>query len=237
MKKYFSIFLVTLLVAAVSSCSSNSGFKAGDVFTHTSAPTNNDYHNPVKMLLIFQDNNDVILGFESSDRINFPVGFGKFDSETGRISFSSTEDRNRNVSLFYDGDINFDIVHSTGDEIKVSTDNKKIGKFLEDGSMTRGSSIELSDKLVGDTWGDSEGITINFTTPTTAAIQEGDETKYIGYMLVGNSIAIKTGDNLSDETVIGTLSADGQSMRVRRSGLDPSTFDYVELVRLTPRNK
>lgn len=237
MKKYFSIFLVTLLVAAVSSCSSNSGFKAGDVFTHTSAPINDDYPNPVKMLLIFQDNNDVILGFESSDRINFPVGFGKFDPETGNISFSSTEDRNRNVSFFYSGDINIKIVRSAGDEIKVSTDNPEIGAFLEDGVMKRGSSIELSDKLVGDTWGDNEDITIKFTTPTTAAIQEWDGTKYIGYMLVGNSIAIKTGDNLSDETVIGTLSADGQSMRVRRSGLDPSTFDYVELVRLTPGRK
>lgn len=229
MKKYFSIFLVTLLVAALSSCSSNSGFKAGDVFTHTSAPTNNDYHNPVKMLLIFQDNNDVILGFESSDRINFPVGFGKLNPETGRISFPSAEDRNRNVSLFYNGDINFDIVRSTGDQIKVSTDSKKIGKFLEDGSMTRGSSIELSDKLVGDTWGYGESV-INFITPTTAVL---DENKYVGYMLIGNSIAIKSGDNLSDETVIGTLSADGQSMRVRRSGLDPSTFEFFELRKMS----
>jgi hypothetical protein len=230
MKKYFSIFLVTLLVAAVSSCSSNSGFKAGDVFTHTSAPINDDYPNPVKMLLIFQDNNDVILGFESSDRINFPVGFGKFDPESGNISFSSTEDRNRNVSFFYSGDINIKIVRSAADEIKVSTDNPEIGAFLEDGVMKRGSSIELSDKLVGSTWGDDEGYTVKFTTPTTAFMSGGD---YVGYMLVGNSIAVKTGDNLSDETVIGTLSADGQSMRVRRSGLAPSTFEYIEIRKLS----
>lgn len=229
MKKCFPI-IFAVLAMALASCTSDNGFKAGDVFTHTSAPINDDYPNPVKMLLIFQDNNDVILGFESSDRINFPVGFGKFDPATGNISFSSTEERNRNVSLFYSGDINIKIVRSAGDEINVSTDNPKIGAFLEDGVMKRSASIELSDKLVGSTWGDDEGYTVKFTTPTTAFISGGD---YVGYMLVGNSIAVKTGDNLSDETVIGTLSADGRSMRVRRSGLAPSTFEYVELRKLT----
>lgn len=228
MKKFVSVIFAGIAIA-LASCSSSVEFKAGDVFTHTSASINDNYPNSVKILLIFQDNNDVILGFESSDRINFPVGFGKLNPETGRISFSSTEDRNRNVSLFYGGDINIDIIRSMKDEIKVSTDNSKIGMFLEDGLMTRGSSIELSDKLVGETWGDETGNLVTFTTPTTAALSDDG---YVGYMLVGNSIAVKTGDNLSDETMIGTLSADGQSMRVHRSGLDHSSFDYVQLRKL-----
>jgi len=181
---------------------------------------------------VFTSPSDVIWLFGTPNGHVFPVGFGKYNSSTGEIKFSSSEKLHKNISLYY-GEYDFDIVFlidfenetaklkSSGDE----TNDNFLKQFYNKGMWFLLSknkySFEPNGNMVGSRWeyNTSDGKAVfNFKTWNEVVIIE-DRVISVPYCCFGNMVCIKSGDNLVDENLIGFFY--GNELTLRREGLVP----------------
>lgn len=230
-------FILSFFVLLLTSCG-DSGIQPGDTFSSEKNVDFEGHDCKVKTSLIFQPDNEVILALASTDGMPFPIGFGKYNPDNGEISFRANEERNREVMIFKDEDIVLKTSPAADGGLKVMTDDRFLSQLMgiEVEMKKEPQSTTLSDKLVGKTYYDESEYAITefqFVTPTklyskTTYLDDGDSReRYIGYMLIDNTIAIKTGDNLDDENIIGIVSGNGNTISGHRDGIDPGDDIYI----------
>lgn len=155
----------------------------------------------------------------------FPVGFGKYNASTGDVTFSSSNKLHNKISLYYG--VQAIVFHI--DRIKRTARCKyeDINRFYNSGnefSIAREKrKLMPSKKLVGSKWKTEDGeYEIYFKTVNEALLRytpapEGDS-RPMAYVCIGNMIAIKSGDNIDDENLIGNI-VNGNEATICREGL------------------
>lgn len=199
----------------------------------------------VKSYFAFLSNNKVLWLLETPNGNPFPVGLGnyKYENNICKLSYIASNPLHQEISMYrVDNDIEFYITIDNNISILSKSDDPFL--FDEKEYILKKHNIHFkpSSSLVNQTWCFDKGTKpcITFKNEYEALIEEDYYTSSVLYFCLDNEqggyIAIKDGDNLSDETLIGTwrteysksynsdLMKDIESyfseMRVHREGLD-----------------
>ena len=178
----------------------------------------------VTSFFVFTSQTEVIWLFETPRNYMFPVGVGAYNSQNHTIVFSHTILVHKRISLYY-GDETIKFEFSVGPNndasLRLSNDDKYLKPFYNDGGLCNLTkekyTIQPNSNLIGTSWGyDIEGERgfIYFKSKYEVLI-DGEPHLYVSF---GNNVFIKSGDNLSDENLVGSVN--GNEMIVHRDGLD-----------------
>lgn len=225
------ILLFAVLLASVTA------IQAQVLFPSTHSITNKVFGDAeideIKSYFLFTNGNNVIWCLESHDNYIYPIGFGLYDKAKSTLTFSNTNNLNKKISIYYSGSVVFKVKKVNGSlNLKLISDDGEIWKLLGDTSnwiaLTKENyTLKPSNKLVGKGYrgeisGEIEGETISifFKSPTEAIIDGATR----GYICIGNSVGIKSGDNPFGECVVGKIV--GNELHLQRSGLTPERNNY-----------
>lgn len=190
-------------------------------------------HTPAGSLstfFVFTSKTDVVWLFGTPFGNYFPVGFGKYNPSTNNVTFSASHKLHKPIALYYNvKDIVFNIdrkrktaVHKAGDKL--------LDRFYNDGNsftiVKENFKLTPNSKLVGSTWKlKDDEFEIFFKTWNEVVLRGGEDGEISrAYVCIGNMIAIKSGDNIDDENLIGTIQNDNE-VTLCREGVDPNKHD------------
>ena len=179
---------------------------------------------------IFNSANDVIWCLESSDGYIFPIAFGSCNFSSHNMVF------NQSISsfyAFYGGPIRFSIYEKTGG-LEISTNNEYVDEILDNGiALLRKCDYTLSPSknLVGSSWkyedyNTNEKLVMYFKS-TTEVLLDGEPR---GYILIGNTVGILTGDNPAKRAFVGKYY--DRKMNIHRSGYTKREYPWYEFDRM-----
>jgi len=201
----------------------------------------------VKSYFVFLSNNEALWLLETPNGNTFPVGLGiyRHENNTCKLSYLASNPLHQKISMYYgDNDIDFYITIDNNANISILSNSNDPFLFDEKAYVLKKHKIHFkpSSSLVNQTWGVDIGEKpcITFKTEYEALIEESDYTSSVLYFCLDNEqggyIAIKSGDNLSDENLIGTwrtgykkiynsdlmkeIESYFSEMRMHREGLD-----------------
>ena len=174
--------------------------------------------------LIFVTPQEVIWAMDVNG-VPCPVAFGTYSDVDKKILFSSSEDRNRNISLLKRcGDISFvltpddsglNITYEGIDNDHMTKLGLAYGDNLESTFTKDGTAIIPQSSLSGSLMSGS-GVSFRFDSPTGLYIDKFDEKH--GYILYNGRLGITSGDNLYDEFLTGSYN--GSEITLKRSSID-----------------
>lgn len=198
--------------------------EAGETWSYTKHTSDGS----VSTFFVFTSNTDVVWLFGTPFGNYFPVGFGKYNSSTNNVTFSASHKLHTPIALYYSGeDIIFNIdrikkigIHKAG--------KKWLDRFYNEGdwfTITKENfKLAPSRKLVGSTWKtideEKEKDEVYFKTWNEVMLKFGEEERTMAYVCIGDMIAIKSGDTIDDENLIGIIQ-NGNEVTLCREGLNP----------------
>ena len=247
-----SLSLFAIAIAGIVFVLTNQHINTGTAYSYSQYVRDGDIGYNVKNYFIFlnpkeYDGIEVIwLMSTPQDRL-FPVGFCRgmskgvrdnfnrdikgiyqFKVNNGNYSFIvSYRYRDGKAELVADGDVrgwydHFCLFFNDGDEFPLTKEPDK---------------IIPSNRLVGSSWEmyadsqdpiDSNKPWLRFKSWNEVVIYEDDEKNICNYICIGNQLAIKSGDGLDDENLIGTI-CDSDTMTLFRDGLEGRQNRFVKL--------
>lgn len=207
----------------------------------------------VKSYFAFLPSNKVLWLLGTPGGNVFPVGLGTYRNENNicRMSYMASEPLHKKISLYYgDNNIHFYITVDNNSELSIlSVSNDP---FIFDGAtyILRRHDIHFgpSSSLMNQIWAAEDGTRIKFKNEHEAVIVTGDGDSwpvlyYCRDKGKGGYVSIKSGDNLSDENLIGTWESEYQKyydydlnrtvesyiteMRLHREGLDEVGQEFL----------
>lgn len=204
-------------------------FEVGETWSYTEHTSDGN----ASTFFVFTSKTDVVWLFGTPFGNYFPVGFGKYNPSTNNITFSASHKLHKPIALYYSGeDIVFKIDRSKKTAIH-RAGKKWLDRFYNDGkkfTITRENrKLTPNKKLVGSTWKGSckdDEYEVYFKTWNEAVIRGVEEVYTVAYVCIGNMIAIKSGDNIDDENLIGIIQ-NWNEVTCCREGLNPKKHgDY-----------
>lgn len=179
----------------------------------------------VTSFFVFTSQTEVIWLFETPSNYMFPVGIGTYDSQKHTIVFSHTNPLHKRISLYYGEEtIKFEFSVNMNNEahLRLINDDEYIKHFYNDGEVCNLSKekyiLQPNSNLSGTSWGYDIGGERGFIyfKSRYEVLIEGEPHLYVCF---GNNVFIKSGDNLSDENLVG-VAENGNEMFFIRDGLD-----------------
>ena len=209
----------------------------------------------IKSYFAFLANNKVLWLLETLNGNIFPVGLGNISKEnnTYKLSYLASYPPHKNISMYY-GDNNIDFYITIDKKANLSISSKSSDPFLFDEKTynlaKNKKHFKPSSSLVDQIWGTDNGdkASITFINEYEAIIDEDSYSRTVLYFCTNYEkqsgyIAIKSGDNLSDENLIGSWKAElkeiyleelniytnaySSEMRLHREGLDETSEQEV----------
>ncbi len=219
MKKIY-LNLVLVLVATFTAIELNAQ-------THLSGATYSytDKNSGVTSYFTFISSTDVAWYLGSPSRFMFPVGYGKYNNQSGTIVFSKDKPSHEKISIYKsDSDVVFRLTVARNQAtMKLVSNDKYLSNYYNNGetfTLTKELySLKPDSYLVGTSWlyesygGRSEKVSLYFKS-TTEVLIDGESHLY---MCLDNMVSIKSGDNLGDENLVGTFNS--KIMYLYRDGL------------------
>lgn len=229
---WFLIAALVLLGSGIAYYSINSGSQTDDTSgviefpsSYTFTGQNMDYQ--ITHRLIFVSPQNVIWAMDVNG-IPCPVGFGIYSETDHKILFSSSEGRNRNISLFRTcGDISFQLTPDASNldvtcdgidenymsSLGLANGDNIVNTFIKDGTSIVPQSTLSGFYMSGND--ENSNTTLRFESPTCLYI-DGSKEKH-GYILYNDMIGITSGDNLTDEFLTGIYN--GSEISLKRSSV------------------
>jgi len=211
---------------SVSIATSNSEIMEGTTWSYTEHVSHGDRSYDVKTYFIFTSQTDVVWLFGTPKGNMFPVGFGTYNPSTGNLTFSSSDKLHEKISLYYaDNTIIFKFDPSSG-RARLYINDDYLSDFYNDGKdfyMTKlGYTLTPKNDLVGTFWkmGDGDETYIVYFKSWNEAILHGESEESCAYVYIDDMVSIKSGDNITDENLIGRFRG-GNEMPLCREGIDP----------------
>lgn len=182
----------------------------------------------IKIYFTFVSDIDVLWYYATPEGTFFPVGFGRCNTTLNTITFSHKNHLHKNISLYSeDRDYNFKYEYSDGSLLiqyigdSINLTPYSIFESSLNVSFTKEQkSLLPNSNLVRTSWlysFEQEIGTINFATKYVAYI-DGQK---VPYVCVGDIVAIKSGDNIDDESIVGMYNS--QQMTLCRTGIEGLT--------------
>ena len=240
MKKLVLFALMSISITAFSQS------LTGATYSYTERVFTEEGSVDVTSYFTFTSETDVVWLFETPRENVFPVGYGKYSKEYNTIFFSHLEKVHEKISIYYaETDIKFTFdPTSLVARLLINHDHSHdyLNRFYNQGNVFRLTKEKVSlvpnKNLVGTSWGiydannDVAG-TLYFKTWNEVLIN--GETHL--YVCVGNLLAIKSGDNLNDENLVGIYYPGARTIICKRDGLDKEEWNNdlsisFEIVRL-----
>ena len=229
MKKIL-ITVISLLAIMMA----NAQTLSNTVWTYTQRMYGWEKISVVTSLFVFTSPTEVIWLFETSRNYMFPVGVGTYDAQKHTIVFTHANPSHKRISLYYGKEtikFEFSINQNNEAAIRLCNDDEFLKPFYNNGDrcnlVKEKYSLQPNSGLVGTSWRyqiEEESGFIYFKSKYEVLI-EGEPHLYVSF---GNNVFIKSGDNLSDENLAGTIN--GNEMIVRRDGLgvfgDEEEYQY-----------
>jgi hypothetical protein len=231
MKKIFLSLIAAIFIAPAI----NAQTLDGTTWSYTERVYGDEKVSEVTTYFAFTSPTKVIWYFGTPDNFVFPVGFGSYDAKNSVITFSHTNPLHKKISLYYgDNTIVFDFRIVNGQAMMNCKDKKNAAKFFNDGQPFKLNkekySLKPNSKLVGTSWRytyrDSEKSTIYFKS-VNEVLLDGEMHPYV---CVGNSVSIKSGDNLRSENLTGIYNDGG--FELCRNGIAGKTNFCVNVKKI-----
>ena len=198
----------------------------GLTWSYTEHVSHGDRSYDVKTYFIFTSQTDVVWLLGTPKGNMFPVGFGTYNPSTGNLTFSSSDKLHEKISLYYaDNTIIFKFDPSSG-RARLYINDDYLSDFYNDGKdfyMTKlGYTLTPKNDLVGTFWkmGDGDETYIVYFKSWNEAILHGESEESCAYVYIDDMVSIKSGDNITDENLIGRFRG-GNEMPLCREGIDP----------------
>ncbi len=226
MKKFFIIYI--LFISSISFLQAQSLNGTTWSYKENIQELSSNKIIDVKIYFTFVSDIDVLWYYATPEGTFFPVGFGRCNTTLNTITFSHKNHLHKNISLYSEArDYNFKYEYSNGSlliqyigdsinltpysifESSLNVSFKKEQKsLLPNSNLVRTSWLYSYKEQIG---------TINFATKYVAYI-DGEK---VPYVCVGDIVAIKSGDNIYDESLVGMLNS--KQMTLCRTGIEGLT--------------
>lgn len=221
MKKIISFF-VLLIISIVSI---QAQISVPSTYSYTQKIFGEEDIEKIKSYFLFTGGTTVIWCLESHDNFIYPIGFGTYNKAKQTLTFSGTNSLNKKIAI-YRGDnptIVFKLKNLNGNlQLSTNNNNENLNIFfgdIKDGVLLSKEKYVLkpNNKLVGKgyKYEDDEGnsIALFFKSNTEVVIDGATR----GYVCIGNTLGIISGDNPTSETAVGKIQ--GNELVIHRSGL------------------
>lgn len=215
---------------SVSEATENIVIEAGTTWSYTEHITAGEVTLAVKTYFVFTSPTDVVWLFGTPKGNMFPVGFGKFNPSNGIITFSAYDKLHKKIALYYNSNtIVFYFDPSSGNaRLKSKDDDHYLDQFYNEGrsfNMSKENyTVAPRKDLVGTFWeceDDGEKYVVYFKSWNEAVlIGIGESEEACAYIYIDDMVSIKSGDNITDENLIGRYRG-GNEMPLCREGIDP----------------
>lgn len=188
----------------------------------------------IKSYFLFTGGTTVIWCLESHDNFIYPIGFGTYNKAKQTLTFSSTNSLNKKIAI-YRGDnptIVFKLKTQNGNlQLSTNNNNEDLNIFFGDiknGILLSKEKYVLkpNNKLVGKGYkyeDDDESFALFFKSATEVIIDGATR----GYVSIGNTIGIISGDNPAHECVVGKIQ--GDELVIHRSGFVVREYPPITL--------
>ena len=223
MKKLVLFALMLISITAFSQS------LTGTTYSYTERVFTEEGSVDVTSYFTFTSETDVVWLFETPRENVFPVGYGKYSKEYNTIFFSHLEKVHEKISIYYaETDIKF-AFDPTSLVARLLINDDFLNRFYNQGNIFRLTKEKVSlvpnKNLVGTSWGiydanNNVAKTLYFKTWNEVLIN--GETHL--YVCVGNLLAIKSGDNLTDENVVGIYHPGARTISCKRDGLSKAEW-------------
>lgn len=217
-----TILVISLFVALISNAQSLNN----TVWAYTQRMYGLEKTQEITSFFVFTSQTEVIWLFETPRNYMFPVGIGSYDAQRHTITFSYTNPLHKRISLYYgDNTIEFEfsVNQNQNNEarLKLCNEDYFLKRFYDDGAVCRLSKekyvLQPNPNLTGTSWRydiDGERGFVYFKSKYEVLI-EGEPHLYVSF---GNNVFIKSGDNISDENLVGNVN--DNKLFLRQDGLD-----------------
>lgn len=201
---------------------------SGTTLSYTERLFMNDYYIDVTTYFTFVNSTEVVWLLETQRGFVFPVGFGMYNPETQKISFPYENKLHQKISLYYPNeDIEFQF-DSLTNQAKLNEDDVFLSRYYNQGNsftLTKErATLKPNDNLVGSSWvaalGDEKYIL--YFKSRNEVLLDGISHAYV---CIGNSVAIKSGDNIADENLVGIFYPGANTITLQRDGLDKEEWN------------
>jgi hypothetical protein len=182
----------------------------------------------------FTSPTSVIWYFGAPDNFVFPVGFGTYDAKNGIITFLHTNPLHKKISLYYgDNTIEFGFRIVNGQATMTCKDETVMRHFTGEQPFKLNRekySLKPNSKLTGTSWrgfsddNKDDKVIIYFKSANEVLING----ELHPYVCLGNSVSIKSGDNLRSENLLGIYNS--ESMNLCRGGIEDKMRDMCVII-------
>ena len=230
MKKIISLVLfLTISIAALQT-----QILTPSTYSYTQKVYGEEKLDEITSVFIFTGGSEVIWCLETHDNFVYPIGFGTYNKTNATITFSATHSLNKKLAIYDGGNSIVFKVKNTKGNIQLSTnnDNGTLNAILGDASngitLTKEKfNLKPSKELVGKGYrydrNDGRRITLYFRSENEVVIDGVTR----GYVCVGNTVGIITGDNpLSEANVCKII---GDTLEMHRSGVEKKEYTTFTL--------
>lgn len=215
---------------------SNAQSLSNTVWTYTQRIYGLEETQKITSCFVFTSQTEVIWLFETPHNYVFPVGIGSYDEQRQTITFSHTKPYHKTISIYYqDTTIKFEfIVHPNNEaDLRLCNEDEVLKLFYNDGGMCNLSkekyTLQPNSNLVETCWGyntDGESGFIYFKSKYEVLLN-GKSHLYVSF---GNNVFIKSGDNLNNENMVGSVN--GNKIYLHRDGLDVHSSENIYQITL-----
>ena len=230
MKKIISLVLfLTISIAALQA-----QILTPSTYSYTQKVYGEEKLDEITSVFIFTGGSEVIWCLETHDNFVYPIGFGTYNKAKATITFSATHSLNKKLAIYDGGNSIEKKKKNTKGNIQLSTnnDNGTLNAILGDASngitLTKEKfNLKPSKELVGKGYrydrNDGRRITLYFRSENEVVIDGVTR----GYVCVGNTVGIITGDNpLSEANVCKII---GDTLEMHRSGVEKKEYTTFTL--------
>lgn len=236
------VFAVVLFGGGDNREASNNQFAINRSYSYTQHIVGQEESIDVKTYFVFTSDEDVMWLMGTPSGNMFPVGFGKYNNQTNEMVFSASDKLHKEISLYrgVDGDIRFQLYPEDQCCFLLSNSDEFLRRLYNDRHtfpLTEDKAVFTSESLVGSRWVVPEwNEELYFVSWNEVIISSEYGMESHAYILSDNGmVSIKSGDNLSDENLIGYYSDGDYSMTLCRDGLDVKENEQTRCVTLNKK--
>lgn len=225
-----AIISVVIVVFFVINAGENNDFEPNKCYSYDQLITEGNESVIVKSFFVFRTPEDVVWLMGTPCGNFFPVGFGKYNSETDMVAFQSSDLLHQEIALYRGlNDVTF-LLNRDNHTAQLMTDDRYLKLFYNNGntfSLTDNGYWTFDESFVGSRWEaqtEYGKIQLYFASWNEVVVTDDYRSTTVAYISAGEYVAIKSGDNLDDENLIGTV--EGTIMILCRDGIFvPSDYD------------
>ncbi|MDR1056196.1 MAG: hypothetical protein LBL90_10365 [Prevotellaceae bacterium] len=227
MYKIVMIAVATMFIASAA----NAQTLDGTTWSYAERVYGDSKISEVTTYFAFTSPTSVIWYFGAPDNFVFPVGFGSYDAKNSVITFSHTNPLHKKISLYYgDNTIVFGFRIVNGQAPMTCKNEKIMRRFTGEQPFKLNRekySLKPNSKLAGTNW----RYNIDNNNKGTLYFKSANEALIDGeihpYVCLGNSVSIKSGDNLG-ENMLGIYNS--ESIKLCRGGIENKMRDICVII-------